>query len=313
MYYYLEKIPKKDSIVIGIIKHDQETENNLYVELPEFNNIMGIIPKSEFPVKKKAYLKALKNTKAKELLTCKVMHEPKLDDTGTPRLIDLSIKNVDEKYNQSIINRYRNAEKIIKLIKYISKEFNLNFSDIIKDTKIQATILIPFILSEQLNEDDDTINDLKAVYEHYLEYCDEFVNMMNIEDERKVKIINNLKQIITEIDTYSDIIFDLSIWNSNNRDPVYSLRDLFTYILNLDIHKDKNIQIRYIGAPSYQLIISLNQREIKNIDNKYTSIFNEMHKYIVQQNIVGYDIKYNLSNKKIKNGEISISYPYKIL
>lgn len=311
MYYYLEKIPKKDSIVIGIIKHDQETENNLYVELPEFNNIMGIIPKSEFPVKKKTYLKALKNTRAKELLTCKVMYTPKLDDMGAPRLIDLSIKNVDEKYYQSIINRYRNVEKIIKMIKYISKEFSLDFSDIIKDTKIQENILIPFILSEQLNEDEDTINDLKAVYEHYLENCDEFVNMMNINDEQKIKIINNLKNLITEIDTYSDIIFDVSIWNSNNRDPVYFLRDLFTQILNLDNYRA--IQIRYIGAPSYQLIISSNQRDIKNIDNKYTLIFDEMHKYMMQQNIIGYDIKYDLSNKKIKNGEISISYPYKIL
>jgi translation initiation factor 2 alpha subunit (eIF-2alpha) len=114
--------------------------------------------------------------------------------------------------------------------------------------------------------------------------------------------------MIKEGDGSVTLDFDLFVWKAINRDAVFVLRDIFNHISELYI--EKGIDLRYLGAPSYQL--SFTQIEIKSIDNHLENIRQIILNFMKDNNVIGYDIKFDTTKKKVKRGDITISFPYKI-
>ena len=56
MYYYSTNVPKVGQILIGHLIKEKEGETCFYVRIPEYNNIEGMIPKSNLPKKRRTVL-----------------------------------------------------------------------------------------------------------------------------------------------------------------------------------------------------------------------------------------------------------------
>src|SRR5438477_9672739 len=111
MFYYREKIPVAGTIVVVMITEEKENETCVYVILPEYNNSVGIIYKSELPKRLKAQRKTIAEMKQAGQIVCVVSNTPKLTQDGNLELVELSVKGVDQKWHTDVITRYKNIEK----------------------------------------------------------------------------------------------------------------------------------------------------------------------------------------------------------
>ena len=320
-------IPQIGAIVVALIVDENDT--CIYVTLPEYNNVKGVIYTRELKkekTKKKAarsetnqHKKALSDMKHADYVVCAVANsttkelaevesdEVKSDDSGLIELT-LAIKGFEKSSYPLIINRHRNIERILKIVKYISDEFkdkiNLNFEDLIKP--LQETIIEPIIdtdIDETINIDSITGN-LSKCYENYLRDIGSFLKLLKIDDENIINIIPKLKNMIKETDASVIQDFDIFIWKSSP-DAVFIMRELFSHIKKLY----PMVDLKYIGAPSYQLIIQKIDNQI--IDTTLQNIKDSI-KVFLETKSIGYDIKFDLDKKQVKNGDISIGFPYKI-
>src|SRR5271170_8087284 len=142
MFYYGRnyKLPTKGMIVVATIDRSTSSENCVYVTLPEFGNFSGIFYKNELPTRIKLHKKAAKEIIQNEYIVCTVTNNTKFRSDGHPDMIELSIKGIDQKrgvdhkkgvgkkkgveqkkevnqkYHENTISRFKNIEKILKLV-----------------------------------------------------------------------------------------------------------------------------------------------------------------------------------------------------
>jgi translation initiation factor 2 alpha subunit (eIF-2alpha) len=132
MFCYENKLPTKGTVVVAVIDHSNKSDNCVYVNLPEFNNYSGVFYKSELPTRIKHHKKATKDMKNVEYIVCTVAGDAKYKQNGSLNVIDLSIKGVDRIHHEKIINRFKNIERIMKMVKFISIKTKIQFEDLLK-------------------------------------------------------------------------------------------------------------------------------------------------------------------------------------
>lgn len=346
MLFYREKLPKIGTIVVAQIIPDEENENCFYVILPEYNNYRGIIYKTHLPKRLKIYKKTINDMKQAGLIVCCVSNSPNFDCNMEAELIELSVKcyrkkkndddvhiqkshkkNKDDDSNDehytNIVTRYKNIEKIIKIVKFISIRYHLDYEQLI--SKFHDTILVPLL---EINE--DGVNNYNELYNEYLRNIDNLLNLMQLNNECDNKFDNEfdesnefdektkdnidirsdvkkeLSALIKETEASSTLEFDILIWNTNEKDAIFILRDVFGYMKN----KFPNTEYRYIGSPKYQICIQ--SIEYEKIDDIYKKIEKSVIKWFKDHNISTYSLKFAQNTKEIKRGDISITFPFKI-
>ena len=302
MFYYSERLPLKDTVVLARIIIEEENETCVYVRLPEYNNYRGLICKSELPKKARAQKKILDTMRKKGLIICTCSKTSCFDSNNNPMLIELSVKGVDEKHHPNVITRYKNIEKILRVIKFVSQEFNLDYEKLVSNfhqTDIHALTIKDF-------DDIEEIDNYSLSYSSYLKNYENFLIKMQVDDILPI-VSTTIKNLIKETNASSGLEFELTVWKSNSQiDVIYLLHNVFDHIQK----KYNSIELRYVGAPKYQ--ININSIEFDLIDLMYENIKMDILKWMSINNVTKYDLKYDPSKKEIKRGEINISFPHKI-
>jgi translation initiation factor 2 alpha subunit (eIF-2alpha) len=310
MFYYEKKIPTIGTIVVANLVVGEDSDSCIYVTLPEYNDIRGIMYTRDLPKRLKQYKKTLQDMKQAGQFVCSVALTPSLNLDDTLDLVELSMKGVDPKYHPSIITRQLNIEKILKLVKFLSNELKLDFNDLIQP--LQKEEIVPLMEITDISE--EHIDNFIDKYLNYLRSYDLLLNHILVESSDKLKASEILKSIIKETDASLTLDFDLFVWKGSvnddmtYNDPMFIMRNTFNHISST--FSENNIQLRYIGAPSYQ--INFSRININNIDNILESIKKTIIEYMKSNKVIGYDLKFDISKANIKRGEISIMYPYKI-
>lgn len=310
MFYYRDHLPIKGTIVVAQLIHDEENDNCLYVTLPEFNNSRGIIQKAELPKKVKKQKETLNNLKHQHggTIICTVSETTKINQTTNfLELVELSIRGVDKKYESKILTRQRNMERIIKLIKYISIQFNLPYESLIHE--IQNNIILPLVMDDVTaidNSNGGDINDYSDTYSNFLRSPQTLLTEINInsDSDNYDNILATLKTLIKETNATSSLDFEVKIWKSNNNpNIIQTLRALFDSIKS----KFNNIDLRYIGAPTYQ--INIRAIDPNAIDEFYRVVNQHIIDWFANNGVTGYDLQFDITQKKVKHGDVTIHYP----
>lgn len=292
MFFYKEHLPDINTIVIVKLIKEKENENCFYVNLPEFNNIEGVINKAEFSKKVKKRNKTFTLLRKEKTFPCVVYGH--IDN-----LVELSIHDIDDTEKEMILNRHFNINRILKIYKFISTEYKLDYYDTVKDLYNNK---IKQLYKSDMKE--GKINDYKDTYYDMLVNTHKIVNTLNVTNKLKQEINSRLMSMIKEGTSTSYLNFDLCVWKAD-KDAIYVIRDLFTEIKN----SYNNVDICYIGAPTYQMIV---KSQIKDMDNIYLSIGTMIKTWMGTKNVTGYGLKLDHNNKEVKSGDIVITYPFRL-
>lgn len=323
MFFYEDKIPERRTIVIANTKIDDKNDNCMYVTLPEYGNVEGILYRNELPKRLKQQKKAIADMKHAGQIVCIVTSDSNTS-TGYPaqrascttscadylqsantintNLIELSIRGVDTKYHELILTRYRNIEKILKIMKFISITFKIPYYDLVNT--IQKSIITPL---KEIDEN-NSVDNYELLYNSCLRDITsflKFVPLVNNNNELREQVITSLNPLIRETNASSSLMFDVFVWkgDSAGRNAVTILQSLFS-----DIKTNfKNVDIRYIGAPRYQ--ISLRSVAIESIDNIYSDIKTSMINFMTTNNVTCYDLQFDSSQKEVVHGNVTITFP----
>jgi translation initiation factor 2 alpha subunit (eIF-2alpha) len=307
MFYYREKLPAKDTIVVADLLDEKDNNNCLYVTLPEFNNYRGIIYKCELPKRLKMQKKTISEMKHAKQIVCIVSNKPKVTSDGQPELIDLSVKGIDQKWHADIITRFINVEKILKLVKFISIQFKYDFSALMEN--LYQDTIIPLTNADNI----DGIDNFTELYSKYLRDYKQFIELLSIPEEESKPVVETFKNILHETNTTSSLKFDLFVWkgDKNGKDALFVIRDMFEYVkafFTKNLLDKCSLEIRYIGAPTYQ--INLSNVERKTIDTIYNEVRDTIQKFMQMKGVNEYDLKFDIEKKEVKNGDITISFPF---
>jgi translation initiation factor 2 alpha subunit (eIF-2alpha) len=292
--FYSDRTPSINSIVTVEIDLANESEHCIYVKLLEYSNMNGIIPKSSLPAKKKFHDKMLKSMKQKLIIPCIVV------SNTDSSMIDLTIKNIEPATHDIIMNRFKNVEKLCKIIKYLELELNQ-----LSELKLDKTKFYQAI--QPLKIEDSDINDYNDLVNTYLSNHTQFVDIFLNDDfptEIKTKLYDVLKSSIRETKSTSSLKFDLYI--SKYR-AIYLIRELF-----LELMKSNDVNIEYIGSPTY--MINCTAVGENQINMKYESIYQQIKQWLVDKNLneSDYELIYDVSKKEIKKGDISVHFSYNL-
>lgn len=305
MSYYRNKLPLKGSVVVA--ERLRESETCIYVKMPEYSDMNGVIYKSDLPVRAKTHKKALSDMKKSDYLVMIVTNEVKRFN----ELVELTPKGINPEITPTIITRFKNLNKIVKLIKFITRLSDLDYSDVIN--KFHDSVIFP-LRDYDIN---DGIDDYSKLYEEYLRYPDKVCeiifscltpvityddNFNKVETRVKINkedILNKVKSAIKEKPSSVSLDFDLTIIESLDKEPVYVLNDFFKDILE----KYKDLNIKYCGSPKYQI-------NMKSLDpDTITERIDQIKEYITEWFSGIEDHEINFYEPKIILGEISITYP----
>lgn len=311
MFYYgcKHKLPTKGMITVAIIDRSNTGENCVYVTLPEFNNFRGIFYSSELPTRVKFHKKAAKEMNQAEYVVCTATNDTKFRSGGHPNLIELSIKGIEHKYHGKIIDRFKNIDKILKMVKFISIQTKTSYDDISKNLMVDKI--------KPINIDDfdpSNLDDFTETYNAYLRNPKSLLDTMDLESDQVDELLEIFKTRIRENNASSTLDVDIATWSIDKKgqDAVYVIRDLFKHVINetKEFKECNSVDIRYIGAPKYRLCIS--EVGIDSIDSIYKKIESTMIDYLKENEIKGYDLKMDINSKIIHHGSVSIAYPFEI-
>ena len=279
VYLYENKLPTKDTIVIGKVKEI----NNLgvLVNLPEYNDIEGYISYSEVSRKKRFKINNLMAV-GKEILliTLNVDEESKN--------IDLSKRSINDEEISLFTETYKKYRQLFTLWRYVY--LKLNNINVCEENIVNINVdnLYTFLnntlwkLQKQYTDDElhECIIDNKKyhIFNDLGENCDEIKNI--IEDYTSKKIVKILPSKTIDMVLYS--------YNeTGNIDIKYAL-DYKNFLNNSHLEK-YNVDIKYMTNSKYNLHIKL--IDIKNIDNDNIEeltceILNEISKRSKEKNII---------------------------
>lgn len=310
MFYYTDKFPKKGTMVVAMVDNDKESVHCVYVILPEYNNVCGIIYQNELPKRLKQQKKAIADMKHAGHIVCVVTNDPKINADGEAEIVELSIKGIDIKYHADVLTRIKNIERLLKILKFISIKCDISFDHISK--KLRKKIIKPLT---DINENDG-IDNYDSLYKQILRDINVLLSTMSLDklegfDSTRYEDLSNIfKSIIKETDAETSLLFDIFIWkdDSKGNNAIQILRNLFAHVLKN--YEDNTVEIRYIGAPRYQ--IHIRNIALQNIETKYNDIKYTITKWLTDNNVDGYDLRFDQSQKEIIYGDVSITFPFQI-
>lgn len=300
MYYYRDHIPSEGEIVIAKLQPEKESEHCLYAILPEYAGATAIIQKSELPKRTRTRKKILSRLRQAGTVPCIVSVKPIIEADGSPGLIELSMRGVDKDHTDTIVNRYRNIKRLLKIVKFVSIEFKLDFYEI-------ADGLYDEIVTPLVDIDEEKgVSDFMNTYHGFLMDHQSFADSLNINEIQAESVTERLDELINEVESSSSLDFDLAVWKSENKDAIFAIRDMFEHVRT--VHP--TIELGYVGAPTYR--IALPSIKAKLIDQTYVQIKETITQWMKDNGVTGYGLNFDPSTKEIRQGDVSISFPYEI-
>lgn len=268
MFYYSSDMPIVGQIVIGHLIPGKEEANCLYVRVPEYNNIEGIIPKSDLPKKRRTFNRVLALMKKEKIIPCVIKTAPKRDSEGKLWSLDLTLRNIDRDQKQIIIDRYENIARIMKLIKFLSEETQIECSNLTQGfwkkyiVELEADKIADAGNDSDAEPDSDSddgsdsmqiLTDLTDLYQKILGNHNFMIDTISSgyelthEGEESIREVMRVYTNTKKSDC--NIYFEFRV--DDAEDPVEVLQNTFTNVMD----KIPDIVIQYRGAPSYVAIV----------------------------------------------------------
>jgi len=248
MFVYRYKKPSKGVVVICNIIPDEENETCIYVSLPEYNNWKGLILKSELPKKVRTQRKVLSEMKQSNAIICTVLNNPQSEYA----LVELTVKGIPAKHHKNIMSRLKNIEKFMKIVKFVSIKFEIDYDHLIEN--FYDHLIVPLEETDIPIDDDkssadqlSTIDDLSTAYQDYLRDTDKLIRLMNVgvAPSRDIKL--TLKEMIREEHVSSFLNFDLLIWKIKPKQDDSSVSEAKSDVLGAQ-HEVLGAQHEVLGA-----------------------------------------------------------------
>lgn len=304
MFFYKQKFPTQGTIVIANMKIGDKSDNCMYVTLPEYNNINGILYRNELPKRLKLQKKAIADMKQAGQIVCIVTNTPTNTQSSNVDIVELSVKGVDMKHHAAILSRYKNIEKLLKIIKFISIKFGIPYYDLVKN--LHKSVIFP--LSDI--DDDNGVDNFEVLYASCLRDIGSLLKFVPLDDDIRNQVIETLVSLIKETNASSSLTFTLIVWegDATKKNDVTILQSIFRDIK--DKFMDRTVDISYKGAPNYQIIIR--SIAIDTIDNTYADIKTSMIDWMTTNNITRYDLQLDISQKIVVPGDVVITFPFQV-
>lgn len=304
MHFYTNKAPEKGTIVVA--NFDRHNELCVYVKLPEFNDIEGVIYNNELPKRAKLQKKTIDNMIFVKQIVCMVTKTPIMQNDGNISMIELSIRGVDEKYHSAIIARQRNIHRIHKLLDFITTKYNNNKHDMIHGLFGES------VISPLIEIIDNNVDNYVDVYQKFLRDLYPFVSSSII--ECKEDIVKDLDLMLKQKNPTILSPFDLCVWrgDKDGNDVIHVITSLFKYVKNLY----PGIIIRYDSPPRYHIELNdvgNNSNANSDITNYIHNIVEQMRAWLNDNGVGGFDISFDKSKQTIIPGKISVKYQINML
>lgn len=295
MHFYTNKIPEKGTIVV--VNFDRHNELCVYVKLPEFNDIEGVIYNSELPKRAKLQKKTIENMIFVKQIVCMVTKSPNIQNDGNISMVELSIRGVDEKYHSAIIARQRNIYRIHKLLDFITCKYNNSKHDMIHGL-FEDSIISP--LSEII---DNSVDNYVNVYQKFLRDIQPYISKSIIDS--KDDIVNDLNIMLKEKNPTVLSPFELCVWRGDKygNDVIHVITSLFKYVKDLY----PGIILRYDSPPRYHIEmigVPINN----NTNDCIHNIIEQMREWLNNNGVEGFDISFDKSRQTVIPGKISVKY-----
>jgi len=341
MYYYSSNVPKVGQVVLGNLLNDKETEDCLYVRLPEYQNIEGMIPKSNLPKKRRMYNRVLAQMRKDVIIPCVLKSKPQINDDGTTWPLDLTLKRIDMESNRIFIGRFDNITRILKVMKFLAEETGVDVcklcagiwsSEIVElfaerivyenqqdtinskdkqnvdsaDSDVDSDNSIDSDGSNsELSSSPQILTNLTDLYQRVIGNNNYLIEVIRRGMEIDSDLESKLRNVLTtySISKKSDCSIQFKFRVDTADDPVQVLQNTFTRVM--EIYPD--IMIHYKGAPTY-IIIKPNvgpadlQNVIDNLQETFETYLKEHEKCV-------YHLKFSLQNAEAKEPIYSFAFP----
>jgi translation initiation factor 2 alpha subunit (eIF-2alpha) len=304
MFYYSSNMPIEGQIVIGYLVPDKEEENCLYVRVPEYNNIEGIIPKSNLPKKKRNFKKILAQMKKDKIIPCLVKSEPRKDSNNQLWPLDLTLRNIEREKKQLIIDRFNNITRILRVFKFISEETKISFEELSLGlhkqfvTELEVDNLADNLAdnSDDDNSDDDNsdnsnnlesksdsdkssqcLTDLSDLHQKIIGNHDFLIETIraeyNLTNDEEILIRKTMSNNTVAKNSDCNIFFEFRV--DDAKDPLNPVEVLQSTFVNI-FDAIPNISIQYRGAPNYVATVQdVLPHDLENTISKLSQVFED--------------------------------------
>jgi translation initiation factor 2 alpha subunit (eIF-2alpha) len=240
MFYYKEKIPSVDDIVLAVLISEYELSDDIskqscaHFYLPEYNNIIGIVYKKEFPSRERAHKNFIKYLEKTKIFVCVVVNV-------TETIIELTMKKLENiQNNQSqnkskiykfVSTRLKQIVSIKKLVKYLSIETLVDFNILIDnlDKNFIKPLKMTNIDNLELDLDLDSISDS--------------ISDLNSDLNSELNSIKNIEKVNNEITDDPKNILKYIKMNELNDDIVSKINEVLEKHINRLISNGSTINI----------------------------------------------------------------------
>lgn len=297
MLFYSSDKPVEGQVLVGNILLEKEEETCIYVKIPEYNNIEGLISKSYLPKKKRVYNKVLAQMRRDKKILCVVKSKPEVDTDGKLWPLDLMLVTLDDKVKENIINRYENIIRILKLVKFLSEEAETDISHMLRGLHNDITEIFVTDFS-----DEDKIIAITDLSDFYNKLISDTTYLINIVDgdkdltedsKNKISSVMQNSVVVKKEDCILSFVFRIN--NAKDANSIDILNNSFAHFMS----EFPMISVHYKGAPLYSMSIPDTDEvdilgKVENIKKCFTNHIRDNY------DTCSYDLSFDLDKSEIK-------------
>ena len=259
--YYRNTLPHKGDIVF--VKYRSSTDDGIYVELVEYDNMEGFILITEIA---KYKVRPDKVFKMKKMYPCYV-----LDVNPDKKTVDLSYKKIKEEQHKILEHKFTIIQKFRKILD------DLLTIKLIDDDILTSNTFDMLINHETLIETDDPSNEtIEHLYDKILKEPSLFFCGKDIEQPIIDQYVNFIKSKVTDsgVEFYKE--FKLTVLERNAPEKIKSICG----VVKCDDDSDTQLRLLYT-SPQYRICISAPTEKIgmDTLTSAETLLKSEIEKY----------------------------------
>jgi len=283
VHLFRKKIPCPDDLVKT--KIENVDEYGITVSLPEYDNKLGYITFAEISRKKRIdkdirKLISIGNESVMLVLT--------VDDKKG--YIDLSKRDVKDTEINTYLEKVKVHKNLYSIFKYIL--FKLKNFDTIE--KVSDDELHPFLCETLFQIQDVSKLDNQIIFNMLLDKEQNHKILSYIEYENIIWNLDNFKEIIDiYIDTKinvkkstENINFRMLSYEINGNSDIKYTLDFKNFEFFPDISKDFDIQINYVSASNYSMVLNQKEFNIGDIHSCINLLVTEINKRALEKKIM---------------------------
>jgi len=243
----VQELPERGEIVLTTIT--KIMDHGAYVTLDEYDGLQGFLHISEIaPGWIRSISRFVKNGEKKVLLVKRV--------GGERSDIDLSLKQVSIDQKKKKLLEVKRHEKGNTLIQKVQEKAKLSKSDL---TKLE----------------DGFYSKYDSIYDAFMNIA---IHGISVLEDLKItkKTLDVINEISSKIKLPSVQVRGILEISSNRSDGVEIIKNSLLNVMTGE--KGKNVQITYLGAPKYRLVVTA--QDFKSAEKKMKSILEEIQKAV---------------------------------